>query len=83
MRAEAPRLSDWLILICSFTGAAFFAIVSFQLVLQIISGQGSPAGNALRIAAAAMSLMTLVICVTFGTLYWKSFYKPARKSIVQ
>jgi hypothetical protein len=83
MRSEAPRLSDWLILVCSFAGAAVFALVTLEFVAQIISGHGSPAGNAIRIAAAVTSLLTGIFCLIFGTLYWKSFYRTANKSIVQ
>jgi hypothetical protein len=82
MQSEAPKLSDWLILACSFAGAAFFAFLTVELVLQIISGHGSHAGNALRMVAAAISLLSGIFCATVGTLYWKSFDEAAGNSIV-
>ncbi len=73
MRSEAQTLSDWMILACAFLGAAAFVFVAITLILQVVYGAGSPAGNVFRAGAAAISLFMGIFFATVGTLYRKSF----------
>ena len=73
MRSEARTLSDWIVLACAFLGAAAFVFVAITLILHVVYGAGSRAGNILRAAAAAVSLFMGIFFATVGTLYGKSF----------
>jgi hypothetical protein len=73
MRSEPQTLSDWMILACAFWGAAAFLFIAVTLILQVVYGAGSHAGNILRAAVAAVSLLMGIFFATVGTLYRKSF----------
>ena len=73
MRSEAQTLSDWMILACAFLGAAAFVFIAITLILQVVYGAGSHAGNVVRAGVAAVSLLMAIFFATVGTLYRKSF----------
>jgi hypothetical protein len=73
MDSEGHSLSYWFILTGAFAGGAAFILFAIALILQIINGHGSQAGNILRVALAVVSLFVGLFCVTVGTLYRLSF----------
>jgi predicted CDP-diglyceride synthetase/phosphatidate cytidylyltransferase len=73
MESEEHPLSYWFILIGAFAGGAAFILFAVALILQILNGHGSQAGNILRVALAVFSLFVGLFCVTVGTLYRLSF----------
>ena len=76
MRSEAHSLSYWFIPASSFAGAALFIVFAVSLIMQIVAGHGSVAGNLLRIAVAIVFLFVGLFLAAFGTLYRMSFDDP-------
>jgi len=73
MQSEGHARSHWLILACSFVGAAAFAFFAVVLIVQAVFGHGSQAGNILRVALAVIFLFLALFLVAIGTLYRMSF----------
>jgi VIT1/CCC1 family predicted Fe2+/Mn2+ transporter len=73
MPSERRARSHWLILACSFVGAAAFVFFALVLIVQAAFGHGSHAGNILRVALAVIFLFMALFLVAIGTLYRMSF----------
>jgi hypothetical protein len=73
VRSEGHARSHWLILACSFVGAAAFAFFAVVLIVQAAFGHGSHAGNILRVALAVIFLFLALFLVAIGTLNRLSF----------
>jgi hypothetical protein len=73
VQSEGHARSHWLILACSFVGAAAFAFFALVLILQAAFGHGGHAGNILRVALAVVFLFLALFLVAIGTLYRMSF----------
>jgi hypothetical protein len=73
MRSEQYPRSYWLIMACSFAGAAAFVFLALALLLEAIYGHGGAAGNILRIGLAVGSLFVGLFLLAVGTLYRMSF----------
>jgi hypothetical protein len=73
MQIDVRDRSPWLILACSFAGAAVFAFFAVALIVQTLFGHGSPGGNILRVAMAVFFLFMGFFLVAVGTLYRMSF----------
>lgn len=76
MQSETHPLSYWFIPACSFAGAALFVVFGALLIMQIVTGHGSPTGNLLRIAFAIVSVFVGLFLAAVGTLYRMSFDDP-------
>jgi hypothetical protein len=73
VQSQGHARSHWLILTCSFVGAAAFAFLALVLIVQAAFGHGSHAGNILRVALAIIFLFLALFLVAIGTLYRMSF----------
>ena len=69
MPSEGRARSHWLILACSFVGAAAFIFIALVLIVQAGFGRGSQAGNILRVALAIIFLFLALFLVAVGTLH--------------
>jgi VIT1/CCC1 family predicted Fe2+/Mn2+ transporter len=73
VRSEGSARSHWLILACSFVGAAACALFALVLIVQAAFGHGSHAGNILRVALAIIFLFLALFLIAIGTLHRMSF----------
>ncbi len=73
MRSEDRAGSYWMVLLGSYTGAAIFAVCAFNLILQLLHGHGTAAGNFLRATLAMISIFLGLFLVAVGTVYHLSF----------
>jgi hypothetical protein len=71
--SEGRARSHWLILACSFVGAAAFIFFAIALIAQAAFGHGSPGGNILRVALAIIFLFLALFLIAIGTLHRMSF----------
>ena len=76
MKSEQLPLTYWLVMVCSFVGAAAFAFLALVLILEAINGHGGPAGNILRLGLAVASFFVGLFLMAVGTLYYISFDDP-------
>jgi hypothetical protein len=73
MRSDVRASSYWMVLLGSYAGAAIFAVCACTLILQLLHGHGSPAGNILRFTLALISIFLGFFLVAVGTVYHLSF----------
>jgi hypothetical protein len=73
VQSEGHARSHWLILACSFVGAAVFFFFALVLIVQAAFGRGSQAGNILRVALAIVFLFLALFLIALGALHRMSF----------
>ncbi|HLJ22786.1 MAG TPA: hypothetical protein VKT71_01680 [Candidatus Acidoferrales bacterium] len=73
MRSDVRASSYWMVLLGSYAGAVIFAVCAFILILQLLHGHGSAAGNILRFTLALVAIFLGFFLVAVGTVYRLSF----------
>jgi hypothetical protein len=81
MGSEVRAGSYWMVLLGSYTGAAIFAVCAFTLILQLLHGHGSAAGNILRFTLALVAIFLGFFLVAVGTVYHLSFNEDSRNEL--
>ena len=73
MRSRTHPFFYWFIPCCSFAGAALLILFAVSLVVHIVAGHGSAAGDLFRIAMAIISLFLGLFLAAVGAIYRMSF----------